>query len=57
MLARAIISHGTGKLIDALHPILVSTEAARFAILQPGRTPFMSLCRDAIFQLPAWRAE
>jgi hypothetical protein len=39
MPAHAIISHGNGKRIDSLHHILVSTEAARFAILDPGRTP------------------
>jgi hypothetical protein len=38
MPARAIIRYGKGKLIDPLHHILVSTEAARFAFLQPGGT-------------------
>ena len=37
--ARAITSRGEGKRIDTFHHILVSTEAAQFAILHPGRIP------------------
>jgi hypothetical protein len=35
----AIISHDDGERIAPLHLILVSTEAARFAILDLGRVP------------------
>ena len=34
----AIISYGKGKRIDGLRNILVSTQAAQFGILRPGRT-------------------
>jgi hypothetical protein len=34
-----IISHDDERRIDPLHLILVSTQAARFAILEPGRMP------------------
>jgi hypothetical protein len=39
MATHDIIDNRNEKLVDPLHHILVSTEAARFAILEPGRTP------------------
>jgi hypothetical protein len=39
MPAHAIISHDDERWIDPLYLILVSTEAAGFAILNPGRVP------------------
>jgi hypothetical protein len=39
MPTHAIISHDDERPIERLHLILASTQAARFAILDPGKVP------------------